>query len=140
MGWLARLAQSVRGLAGLGDGPMGPSPRVIYIYKRYSSPLVHHLDQPTGQPTESRSRAPPRETEPARLCEPKPPCMPTRAESFPREPIASACPEPIDPVRAEASPCALTYACQSFSISAQSFYDFVSHSCYSDFSHSCYNS
>jgi hypothetical protein len=25
VGWLARLARSVRGLAGLGDGPMGPS-------------------------------------------------------------------------------------------------------------------
>jgi hypothetical protein len=32
---LARVAQSIRGLAGLGDGPMNPSPRVmnrIYIY------------------------------------------------------------------------------------------------------------
>jgi hypothetical protein len=32
---LACVAQSIRGLAGLGDGPMNPSPRVmnrIYIY------------------------------------------------------------------------------------------------------------
>jgi hypothetical protein len=90
MGWLARLAQSVRGLAGLGDGPMGPSPRVIYIYKRYSSPLVHHLDQPTGQPTESRSRAPDR-LNPARPHVKRSPraCVSQSHPACPREPNRS---------------------------------------------------
>jgi hypothetical protein len=39
MGRLTRLAQFVRGLAGLGDGPMSPSPRVVHSYMLYA---IHH--------------------------------------------------------------------------------------------------
>jgi hypothetical protein len=54
----------------LGGGPIDPSPR------------------PTNRSTDRVKVARTRSTEPR---------APTRAKAFPREPIASACPEPIYP-------------------------------------------
>jgi hypothetical protein len=45
----------------------------------------------------------------------------TEPRAPPREPITSACPESIDPARAEASPRAPTHTSQPFSVFAQSF-------------------
>jgi hypothetical protein len=97
--------------------------------------LIHHLDQPTGQPTESKSHAPdrPNPARPHELKHSRMSRLPLRAQSrlTPHEPKRPRAPRPTRLSH-------FSFLLSHFSYRAQSFYDFVNHS-YSDFNHSCYS-
>jgi hypothetical protein len=102
--------------------------------------FVHHLDQPTGQPTEPGARVP-NQSNTTRPRAGHSPCtrmshsVPAQAKASSREPTNPMCPDPCDSAIFRLSSDIWRY-CQQFSGFAQPFYySELNHFWYSELSH-----